>query len=118
MIIFYAIPAAVALAVGAYTCTKGVTVKDGTIPLRGEWRIRWACWRYLAEYRTDDEGEWMHAGSDRNAERAAAAAIAKLLMAAGPASDADGTGRVQITHARVVSQEVAGAGNVEGSGPP
>ena len=61
----------------------------------------------------------MDAGADRNAERAAAAAIAKLLVAAGPASDADGTGRVQITHARVVAQEIAGSptGPTE-DGPP
>ncbi len=80
--LLYAIPIGLALVGTTYTCWKGVGVGSGTShPAGDSWRVRWACWRYLAEIRRGSEGAWEKAGSASTkvvAVRIAQVALAKL----------------------------------------
>lgn len=75
----YLIPAGLALAGGGYTCLRGVEVRAGTVPGRGDWRIRWACWRYKAEVRREG-GVWESVGTFAKGEAALAAAAMRLVL--------------------------------------
>ncbi len=99
----YAIPIVLALTGGTYTCLRGVKVRSGSVPMRGEWRIRWACWRFIAQIRRSGREEWEDAGSAGKGELAAAGAIAKLLMPEpGPGGELPGDGMIRVTRARML----------------
>ena len=79
-------------------CWRGVTMAEGA--LGGvKWRVKFACWRYIAEL--EIQGEWERVGTFKFNEHERALAIAKAeaarLAAAGPGQT--GT-MIRLTRAR------------------
>lgn len=74
-----------ALGTGAAVCLRGVVTQSGSGP-GGEWRLRWACWRWIAEFRSRSAagvfGDWARMGvySMGEREKAKMSAMAMALM--------------------------------------
>lgn len=65
---------ALGLAAAGTVCWRGLPTESGTGPA-GRWRIRWACWRWLAEMQ-QVEGRWTRVAAFRMGEQALAKAAA------------------------------------------
>jgi hypothetical protein len=74
-----------ALATGGAICWRGVSTESGTSP-GGRWRIRWACWRWLAE-KQPIGGSWQRvAGFPMIGGKALAKAAAQESVAEAPST--------------------------------
>ena len=81
----------IALGTGTAVCLRGVTTESGTAP-GGDWRIRWACWRWIAESRTrsaaGDVGDWLRMGTYGMGQKQTAIMSARSLVLMPPGSSA------------------------------
>ena len=81
----------IALGAGSVVCYRGVTTESGTAP-GGDWRIRWACWRWIAEMRKRDAAgnvaDWARMGAYSMGEKQKAIMAAKALVMLPPGSSA------------------------------
>lgn len=79
----------IALGTGSAVCWRGVTTESGTAP-GGDWRVRWACWRYIAEMRSRDAqgnyGDWARAGTYGMGQKQTAIMAAKSLVLMPPSA--------------------------------
>lgn len=79
----------IALGTGSVVCYRGVTTESGTAP-GGDWRIRWACWRWIAEMRKRDAagnvGDWSRMGTYGMGKKQSAIMAAKALVILPPGS--------------------------------
>lgn len=90
MIVLPLVAGAAFLGGGAYVCGKGVIVLSGSAQGIG-WRVRWACWRYIAE--VNIAGNWVQAGTFPLGENGKAAAVGMALSSAAAASALPATGQ-------------------------
>lgn len=96
------IPVAAGIAaVGAgAVCFRGVTTESGVGP-GGDWRVRWACWRWLAEKRTGPVPgkvqKWEPIGAYKMGQQGFAKAAAILSVAQPLTVGPGNTGMVRIT---------------------